>query len=397
MRLKEPHFRRISRGAFAALLICAPTVRAQRVEASADVGVVGLRYADTLNASAGTLTPRVAFDWGRGVGEVSGTLSQFASGGWSTQGAVSGSLFAPFARGFLGELAGFGGGSAHQDDTRTGEVLVNGRLHLMRPLGEIFAGVGGGRTWFGGGSSSVFLGEVGGSTTLRDVTTSFVVSPVAVDSLRYTDGQLTLSWTRAKLDLGAVLGIRVGDQLTALGGTARSWGSLNAIRWLGARFALVAAGGTYPIDPTQGFPGGRFVSLSIRVATRRPEALSITPQQPEVEAPGGEELPVVTGFAAEQSGLRSVTLQSESSTCTAGGGEWGFYRLDPAPTQPCRGRFLGSDASNRPRKVSNEFAAQWGRMAGASGPPIHARRIRRKSWPPRGRAKHKDVTLVAVS
>ena len=309
MRLQQPHFRRISRGAFAALLICAQTIHAQRVEASADVGAVALRYADTLNASAGTLTPRLAVDWGRGVSELSGTLSQFASGGWSAQGALSGSLFAPFARGFLGELAGFAGGSAHQDDTRTGEVLVNARLHVMRTRSEFFAGLGGGRTWFGEGSSSVLLGEAGASTTLRDVTTTVVLSPVAVDSLRYTDGQLTLSWTRAKLDLGAVLGIRVGDQLTALGGTARSWGSLNAVRRLGGRFALVAAGGTYPIDPTQGFPGGRFVSLSIRMATRRVEAQPINAEQPEIASPLGEALPVVTAFTATQSGVRSVTFK----------------------------------------------------------------------------------------
>lgn len=278
-----------------------------------DLGGVALRYADTLNASAATLTPRAVADWGRGVAEASGTYSQFASGGWSTQGALSGSLFTPLARGPLAELSGFGGGSAHQDGTRTGEVLINARLHFMRMRGEFFAGAGGGRTWFGGGSSGVLLGEAGASTTLRDVTTSLVLSPVAVDSLRYMDGQLTMSWTRAKLDLGAVLGIRLGDQLTALGGTARSWGSLNAVRWLGARFALVAAGGTYPIDPTQGFPGGRFVSFSIRMATRRArEAQSTNVQQPQLETRSDSGLAVVTDFETRPAGVDSVTLKVEA-------------------------------------------------------------------------------------
>lgn len=277
---------------------------------SLDLGGVALRYADTLNASAFTLTPRAVADWGRGVAEASGTYSQFASGGWSTQGALSGSLFTPLARGPLAELSGFGGGSAHQDATRTGEVLINARLHFMRTRGEFFAGAGGGRTWFGGGSSSVFLGEVGASTTLGDVATSLVLSPVAVDSLRYTDAQLTLSWTRAKFDLGAVLGIRVGDQLTALGGTARSWGSLNAVRWLGARLALVAAGGTYPIDPTQGFPGGRFVSFSIRMATRRPgEAQSTSVQPSEARPDSGL---IATDFETRSAGVDSVTLKVEA-------------------------------------------------------------------------------------
>jgi hypothetical protein len=271
---------------------------------------VALRYADTLNAGAATLTPRAVADWGRGAAEASGTYSQFVSGGWSTQGALSGALFTPTSRGFIAELAGFGGGSAHQDGTRTGQVLANARMHFMRTRGEFFAGVGAGRTWFGGGGSAgVLLGEFGAATTLRDVATSVVLTPVAVDSLRYVDGQLALLLTRAKIDLGVVLGIRVGDQLTALGGTARSWGSLNAVRWLGSRFALVAAGGTYPIDPTQGFPGGRFVSLSIRMSTRRTGTPSISTQQPELGVPSENGLPVVTAFAAEQSGIDSVTLK----------------------------------------------------------------------------------------
>ena len=275
-----------------------------------DLGGVALRYADTVNASAFTLTPRAVADWGRGVAEASGTYSQFATGGWSTQGALSGSLFTPLARGPLAELSGFGGGSAHQDGTRTGEVLINARLHFMRTRGEFFAGVGGGRTWFGEGASNVFLGEAGASTTVREVTTSLVLSPVAVDSLRYMDGQLTLSWTRAKLDLGAVLGLRVGDQLTALGGTARSWGSLNAVRWLGARFALVAAGGTYPIDPTQGFPGGRFISFSIRMSTRRArEAQSTSVQPPETRPDSGL---VATDFETRPAGVGSITLKVEA-------------------------------------------------------------------------------------
>lgn len=275
-----------------------------------DVGGVALRYADTLSASAAIVTPRAIADWGRGIAEISGTYSQFASGGWSTQGALSGSLFTALAAGFLTELAGFAGGSAHQDRTRTGEVLANARLHFMRARGELFVGAGGGRTWFAGGSSAVFLGEAGASTTIRDVTATFILSPAAVDSLRYMDGQLSLSWTRAKLDLAAMLGVRVGDQLTALGGNARSWGSLSAVRWLGRRFALVAAGGTYPIDPTQGFPGGRFASLSIRFATRRArEAQSVNAQQPQMEAPTEEAPPLLTDFAVEQVGIRSVTLR----------------------------------------------------------------------------------------
>jgi hypothetical protein len=272
---------------------------------------VALRYADTLNASAATITPRAAAEWERGIAEATGTYSQFASGGWSTQGAVSGSLFSPTARGFVAELAGLAGGSAHHDGTRTGQVLANGRLHFMRSGGELFLGAGVGQTWVGGGSRSVILGEAGGSTTIGEIGTTLTASPAVVeDSIKYLDAQLSLSWVRDRLDLGAVVGTRLGDQLTSLGGNARSWGNLTAIAWMTSRLALVASGGTYPIDPTQGFPGGRFLSASIRVATGRARAAPSTDtQQRQVETGAVEALAAVTAFTAERTQPGLVTLR----------------------------------------------------------------------------------------
>jgi len=315
------------------LLFCAQTGLAQRVEGSLDLGGVALRYADTLNASAATITPRAVADWERGTAEASGTYSQFMSGGWSTQGALSGSLFGPATRGFLPELAAFAGGSSHHDGTRTGQVLANGRLHFMRTRSELFFGVGGGRTWVGGGSRSVFLAEAGISIRLQAGAATFSASPVVVgDSIKYTDAQLSVSWTRGMLDLGVLLGTRFGDQLTTLGGTSRSWGSLNAVAWMRPRVALVAAGGTYPIDPTQGFPGGRFVSLSIRVPTGRGrEAQSVN----TVESQPDEALPVVTSFAAERSstGIVRFTVNAPRARLVEVSGDftnWVPVRLDPA-------------------------------------------------------------------
>jgi len=294
-----------------ALLIFASPVNAQRTETSLDVGAVALRYADTLNAGAATIAPRATADWGRAVADVTGTYSQFASGGWSTQGALSGSLFAPTTLGFLAEVAGFAGGSAHHDGTRTGQVLANGRLHFMRTRGELFLGAGGGRTWVGGGSRSVFLGEAGVSTTIRQVGATLTASPAIVeDSIKYLDAQLSLSLSRDRLDLGALVGTRLGDQLTSLGGTARTWGNLTAVASMTPRVALVVSGGTYPIDPTQGFPGGRFVSASIRLATRRvKETPPVQTEQAQVETGATEGGPTVTRFAAERSHAGWVTLR----------------------------------------------------------------------------------------
>ncbi|HET6761603.1 MAG TPA: hypothetical protein VFH13_05855, partial [Gemmatimonadaceae bacterium] len=308
---ENPSLAPISRGALAALLFFAQVSGAQRIESTVDVGGVAVRYADTLNAGAAAVTPHLVANWGRAIAEGSGTYSQFASGGRSIQGVLSASLFAPTTWGMLPELAALVGGSSHTDGTRTGVILANGRLHFMRTRGEFFLGAGGGRTWVGGGSRSVVLGEAGVSTTLRDVAAALTVSPVAVDdSIKYTDGQLSLAWTRDKLDLGAVLGTRLGDQLTTLGGTARSWGSLSAVAWMTPRLALVASGGTYPIDPTQGFPGGRFVSVSLRIATGRgPQSRSSSVAQPQPELPLGDEAPPVSDFTAVRDSLGSVTLR----------------------------------------------------------------------------------------
>jgi len=134
--------------ALAALMICvcgASNASAQRTEATADVGGIALRYADTLNAGAATVSGHALFDWGRAITDAAGTVSQFTSGGSSGQGSLASSFFSQAILGVLTELGGFAGGSAHDDGTRTGEVLANTRLHFIRGRGEIFAGVGVGR------------------------------------------------------------------------------------------------------------------------------------------------------------------------------------------------------------------------------------------------------------
>lgn len=334
---RNSSFATASRGALAALLFCAPASNAQSIESTLDVGGAALRYADTLNASAVTITPRVLAGWSRATAEASATYSQFGSGGRSTQGVLSGSLFAPTARGLVAELATLAGGSTHNDGTRTGLLIGNGRLHFMRARGEAFIGAGGGRTWVGGGARSMLLGEVGASAMLREVSATLTLSPTAVaDSIHYTDGQLSLSLTRDKIDLGAVLGTRLGDQLTSLGGTARSWGSLSAVVWMRPRLALAASGGTYPIDPTQGFPGGRFVSVSVRLTTgHRNQATSVTPSQ-GVLLPG-EEAPAASGFAAVRDSVGALWLRVNAPRARLVEVSGDFTNWEPVAMSPTSG------------------------------------------------------------
>ena len=274
-----------------ALFYCAGSAHAQRAAASVDVGAVALRYADTVSATAAALTPNLRLDWSQGTAEALGTISQFAGGGWSAQGIVSASLFTPRSRGFFGELAGSTGGSTHQDATRTGEALANARIHFSGSTSGVFVGGGGGTTWDGSGWRRVLLGELGAWADFPAGTALLRVSPASVDdSAKYVDGQLSLTRTRERLDVSALAATRWGSRLPFDPSGTRTWASIAVTAWATPVLGIVGAGGTYPVDPTQGFPGGRFVSLGIRLASGRRNALKVAPslrsESPRTEAPG---------------------------------------------------------------------------------------------------------------
>jgi hypothetical protein len=301
-------------GALTALLFVSRATQAQRVESSLDVGGAALRYADTLSTGAATITPHVVADWSSSLVEASGTFSQFTAGGWSAQGLLSASRFTPNMHGVLGEVGGFAGGSTHSDGTRTGEMIANGRLHLANPNGEVYLGVGGGRTWDGIAWRSVLLAEAGASIGTGPASALVSLTPTVVnDSIKYTDAQASLAWQREAVDLGALLGFRLGDQLTTLGTNARSWASASAVFWMTRRLGLVVSGGSYPVDPTQGFPGGRFVSLSLRLTEgRRPTlASSVQPGQTS-SSPAPDVAPAVAGFSVRRVDDDLVTIRVDA-------------------------------------------------------------------------------------
>jgi hypothetical protein len=301
-------------GAFLTLPAFARMTQAQSVESSVDLGGLALRYADSLKATAVAVTPHVATDWERGIAEASGTFSQFTNSTWSAQGELSASLLTPVSSGFLTELGGFAGGSTRRDGTRTGEILGNGRLHIMRSAAEAFIGAGAGRTWDGTVWRNLILGEAGGTVRYANGQATLALSPIILDdTTRYTDTQLSLSLTNDRLEFAALLGARFGDRVMNLGTSARSWGSLSVIGWMTPRFALAASAGSYPVDPTQGFPGGRFVSLSLRLSTGRNHLGRSSPgPQPLLEPDAAGAGAVISGFVAERTSPGVVTLRVNS-------------------------------------------------------------------------------------
>jgi hypothetical protein len=251
----------------AIVLAAACSVHAQQLSATLDAGAAAVRYADSLDVSAATLTPAFDFITPSTTLSGTGTFAQGGSGVWSLQGQLAGSAFTPSLGGVRAELVGSAGGSAHEDGTRTGELLARARLHFLKRAWGVWAGGGGGRTWDGDVWRDMLVGDAGIWTRAGAGTLVLTTAPAVVDdTIRYIDTELSARWAASRLELGGVVGARAGHGLPTVAGSKRAWGNVSATLWLGERLALVASGGSYPVDFTQGYPGGRFVQAGIRMA-----------------------------------------------------------------------------------------------------------------------------------
>ncbi len=247
---------------------------AQRIASTLDAQAIQLRYADSLNATAMGLAPALRLDWDNLVVRASGTYAQFAHA-WSADGLVDASVFTPTVGALSGELGGTLGGSTHHDGTGTGTALGVARLHLDDVNFGAWVGAGGGATSDGYVWRRVRQGEAGGWLSAGPSTLTLLAEPTQVsDSIRYADLIATGSWRGGIVQLRAIAGTRAGSRLPYNAGSAATWGSVSAVAWVFPRVALLASAGTYPVDYTLNFPGGRFVSAGVRVSLshrRRPE------------------------------------------------------------------------------------------------------------------------------
>ena len=252
----------------------ASRLSAQQVVSSVDVSGTGIWYADTIRSAGSSLSPALRLDWSRATLAASANVSQLGNGGLSFQGAVAPSVFTPSAGLFTMEIAPSFGGSTHRDGTRTGEAIGTVRAHLIdnRVGGWIGGGVG--RTWDGATWRGVLETEAGAWLRRGDATSLISVTPTVVqDTIRYTDLQVALRYPTNAFELGLTAGVRGGSVGAAVGGTSRAWGSVSVVDWVASRVAIVGSAGSYPVDLTQGYPGGRFVSVALRLASRNSRTL----------------------------------------------------------------------------------------------------------------------------
>ncbi|MGH7470804.1 MAG: glycogen-binding domain-containing protein [Longimicrobiales bacterium] len=261
------------------------TETAAQREVRIDIGGARVRYADTLDITTLALAPAVNLETRLASVRAGGTISQLDLGGWTTQGMFDAALRTPFFGPFQGEVTSALGGSMHRDGTRTGQLLGGLRAHVAFQQFGLFGGGSLGGSTDGDVWRGVRQAELGAWLTHRRFALLLTLTPTEVqDTIDYADATLSFIVQSGRLELAAVSGLRRGDRLPTLGGTERAWGTATLVAWLTRRMALVAAAGTYPVDLTQGFPGGRFVSMGarLRTAPRAPVSAASAP----LTAPG---------------------------------------------------------------------------------------------------------------
>lgn len=257
-------------GCLAALLLLSlvSTARAQ-VIAGVDASATRVEFAGGDASSVLSLAPSLEWN-GRSAGVLAQMAwSRFGEGGWSAQGAVSGSAYGGSLLGLTPEIGGAVAGTLREGDVGTGRAFGALRLH--------YAGVNAG-SWAGGAlgrghdselartSASV---EAGAWARIADLTLAGAAVPTWIgDEMRYTDLLGVMRLERGRVDASAFGGWRAWS----LPGTATDsrWAGATVAVWMSRNLAAVAGAGSYPADWALALPSGRFAMLSLRIASRRP-------------------------------------------------------------------------------------------------------------------------------
>ncbi|MBI2401341.1 MAG: hypothetical protein HYV20_01105 [Gemmatimonadetes bacterium] len=236
---------------------------------------------DTLSAlHSASLAPLL--EWQRGItyATLSSGLTGFERSQLSMQGRGDLSLllnpFSPLSPVRL-EVVGIAGGTYHSSNFRTAMTRGEGRLHVVGRH------VGG---WLGGVAATGWTSHEASLAVARGPTAGLwgryartrvaaLFTPLWFQGSWFPEVEGRLSATAGPLDLVGYGGWRHGP--AGSGVDAASWGGASAAWWLVNQAAVVLIGGSYAPDLLQGLPGGRYLSLAVRVTRRRPAEPSIKP------------------------------------------------------------------------------------------------------------------------
>ncbi len=274
-------------------------------------------------------------------GRLSGSVTSFQNSGWSGQGRTDvAAWLSPF--GALSpvrlELAGTGGASRHSSGFDSFIGRGDARLHVRGRSAGAWAGMSlaSARNSFDSMSVYGVIPNAGLWAQGRSVRATLNVLATRVSGDLYPETTLAVTTTRGRLDLSVYGGFRRSPS-TQLE-TNENWAGATASIWVLPQAALVVSGGQYSSDVLQGLPGGKFVSVGIRLAKRRARPIPVSTPTPIVytssAARAGSISFEVTGaerveIAGDWTGWERVQLSQDSS------GRW----LVPASLAPGVYRF----------------------------------------------------------
>ncbi len=235
------------------------------------VGAASVRLVDGSAFTATTLAPMVSVRSGGTSLFAQATFSRVSAAGWSSQGGLQlTQASALMAERWMLEGEGRFAGSTFPGGASTAQGLASLRLYRIGARGTLWAAAGAGSLYDGATWRGLRQGEVGAATDVGWWRLAVSALPtVADDTIRYLDGLATVSTAVRAVDLAFSFGLRAGRALPAIGGDRRAWGGGTVNVWLHPRAALQVGAGAYPVDVTQGFPAGEYLTLALQLGERR--------------------------------------------------------------------------------------------------------------------------------
>lgn len=286
--------------ACAALAVCSwPSAGAAQSTVYFEAGGARVRYGDTVEVSAGTLSAGASAltRYTSFSGLLAGSTT--AQSSWTLFGAANGSVFTPSILAFRGELHAAGSGTTYGSNTGSARVMGGGRLHLSSSRIGTWVGLSAGSVTDPIGARAIRQGEAGIWAQLGSAVAQVTAMPVRIaEDLKYTDTEGSVRFGSARFDIGATGGFR--SKLTGYEESPDSWASVFLTAWLRPSIGITAAAGNYPADIGQDLPSARYVSLGLRVAPKR--IIPIIPPLPSEIFP-----------AAGRTGQREITVSQASN------------------------------------------------------------------------------------
>jgi len=246
----------------------APPLGAQ--DASLLLGASHVRYADSLNGTAGALGAHLGLGHGLRAVSLDGTYAQFTGGEWAVQASGQGTALWPIGSAglFLG-LAGGGAINDFQDGIASGTAAGGPLLAFRTRRAQIVVGASGGafRT-IDGVWSPIVSGSVRGYWVLAPgLTLDAGASGSLADSLGFADVTGQIRFGVSRLRGGLLVGARAGDLAD------RPWWSADLAWDIATPVTVEASAGRYPQDIT-GFTDGLYAQGGLRIFARRSPPLA---------------------------------------------------------------------------------------------------------------------------